>query len=84
LIDGLRRDRRVHPYHGRREYSQRAREVAAACEGLIEVEPCAVPALTRRAVELVTTALMYMDDSSGIVGDDLHVLMRAYDPAEAL
>lgn len=78
LIDGLRRDRRAHPYHGRREYSQRAREVAEACAALIEVEPAAVPALTRRAVDLVTTALMYMDDSSGIVGDDLHELMRLH------
>lgn len=76
LIDGLRRYRRVHPYHGQREYSHCAREVAAACAALIEVEPAAVPALTRRAVELVTTALMYMDDSSGIVGDDLHEVMR--------
>jgi uncharacterized Zn finger protein len=30
LIDGLRRDRRQHPYSGRREYSERARAVAAA------------------------------------------------------
>src|SRR2546422_1951324 len=26
----------------------------------------------------MTTALMYMDDSSGIVGDDLHEIMRLY------
>jgi hypothetical protein len=75
LIDGLRRDRRTHPYHGRREYSQLAREVAAACEALIDSEPASVPALAQRAVDLVTTALMYVDDSSGIVGDDLHALM---------
>lgn len=37
-----------------------------------------MPALTRRAVELVTSALMYMDDSSGIVGDDLHELMKMH------
>lgn len=78
LIDGLRRDRRVHPHHGRREYSQRAREVAQECEKLIEIETAEVPALTRRAVERITTALMYMDDSSGIVGDDLHVLMGVH------
>ncbi len=30
LIDGLRRDRRQHPYRGRGEYSDRAREVAGA------------------------------------------------------
>jgi hypothetical protein len=78
LIDGLRRDRRMHPYHGRREYSQLAREVAAACEALIDSEPASVPALAQRAVDLVTTALMYMDDSSGIVGDDLHALMDVH------
>lgn len=78
LIDGLRRDRRMHPYHGRREYSQLAREVAAACEALIDSEPASVPALAQRAIDLVTTALMYMDDSSGIVGDDLHALMAVH------
>jgi hypothetical protein len=29
LIGGLRRDRRHHPYSGRRDYSERARAVAA-------------------------------------------------------
>src|SRR5881227_819913 len=58
LIDGLRRDRRMHPYHGRREYSELAREVAAACEALIDSEPASVPALAQRAVDLATTALM--------------------------
>ncbi|TDD53356.1 DUF6880 family protein [Saccharopolyspora elongata] len=77
LIDGLRRGRRTHPQHGRREYSRQVREVAAACEALIETEPACVPALARRAVESVTTALMYLDDSSGVVGSDLHVLMMA-------
>ena len=75
LIDGLRRDRRTDPYHGRREYSQLARELVAACEALIENEPASVPALAQRAVDLVPTALIYVDDSSGIVGDDLHALM---------
>lgn len=37
-----------------------------------------MPALAQRAVDLVTTALMYMDDSSGTVGDDLHALMAAH------
>ncbi len=78
LIDGLRRDRRAHPYRGRGEYSQLAREVAAACEALIDSEPASVPALAQRAVDLVTTALMYVDDSSGIVGDDLHALMAVH------
>jgi tetratricopeptide (TPR) repeat protein len=78
LIDGLRRDRRMHPYRGRGEYSQLAREVVAACEVLIESEPASVPALAQRAVDLVTTALMYVDDSSGIVGGDLHALMAVH------
>ncbi|MGI8310934.1 DUF6880 family protein [Saccharopolyspora hattusasensis] len=78
LIDGLRRNRRTHPLHGRREYSQRVREVAAACEALIETEPAPVPSLARRAVDLITTTLMYLDDSSGIVGDDLHALMAVH------
>jgi hypothetical protein len=78
LIDGLRRDRRTHPYHGRCEYSELAREVVAGCEALIESEPAFVPALAQRAVDLVTTALMYVDDSSGIVGDDLHALTAVH------
>ena len=78
LIDGLRRDRRRHPYHGRGEYSELAREVVAACEALIESEPASVPALAQRAVDLVTTALRYLDDSSGIVGGDLHALMAVH------
>ncbi|HET6191659.1 MAG TPA: hypothetical protein VFE59_32205 [Trebonia sp.] len=79
LIDGLRRDRRQHPYSGRREYSERAREVAAAIADMIEAGGAAeaVP-LARRAVERVTAALMYMDDSSGIVGGDLRTLMALY------
>ncbi|MFL6124006.1 DUF6880 family protein [Actinophytocola sp.] len=79
LIDGLRRDRRTHPRHGRGEYSRLARDVVAACEALIESE-CRhdVPALARRAVDLVTTALRYVDDSSGVLGDDLRALMAVH------
>jgi hypothetical protein len=79
LIDELRRDRRRHPYQGRREYSEGARAVAAAIEDMIEAGDAAsaVP-LARRAVERVTAALMYMDDSAGIVGDDLRTLMDLY------
>ncbi|MGH3842775.1 MAG: DUF6880 family protein [Pseudonocardiaceae bacterium] len=84
LVDGLRCDRRRDPYHGRREYSQLAKEVVAGCEVLIETEPACVPALAQRAVDLVTTALMYVDDSSGIVGDDLHALMAVHARACAL
>ncbi|MTK30859.1 hypothetical protein GL305_12885 [Nocardia seriolae] len=78
LIDGLRRDRRTHPYHDRREYSARANEVAVACHELIGTEPTAVPALLQRAVERVTATLMYMDDSAGIVGDNLRGLMAVH------
>lgn len=79
LIDGLRWDRRRHPYSGRREYSQRAQAVAAAVADMIEADDAASAGpLARRAVERVTAALMYMDDSAGIVGDDLRTLMALY------
>jgi len=79
VIDGLRRDRRLHPYHGRREYSQRARAVAAAIEDMIEAgDAASAGPLARRAVERVTAALLYMDDSVGIVGDDLRALTDLY------
>jgi tetratricopeptide (TPR) repeat protein len=51
--------------------------VAAAVADLIEAGDAAGP-LGRRAVERVTAALMYMDDSAGIVGDDLRALMAVY------
>jgi hypothetical protein len=79
LIDGLRWDRRRHPYSGRREYSQRAQAVAAAVADMIEAGDAESAApLARRAVERVTAALMYMVDSAGIVGDDLRTLMALY------
>ncbi|WP_131950581.1 hypothetical protein [Actinomadura sp. GC306] len=79
LIDGLRWDRRRDPYRGRREYGARADEVAAEIDRLIKREAAAqaVP-LARRAVERVTSALLHMDDSSGIVGDRLGELMLLY------
>ncbi|MPY80936.1 MAG: hypothetical protein GEV04_21365 [Actinophytocola sp.] len=55
-----------------------------ACEELLAREPTAVPALARRAVELITRALMYMDDSSGVVGDDLHAMMSVHAKACAV
>lgn len=71
--------RRRHPYRGRREYSQTARELADACERLIASgqSASAVPVL-RRAVDRMTKALQYLDDSSGIIGNDLHWLMALY------
>ncbi|NVI89220.1 hypothetical protein [Actinomadura sp. BRA 177] len=79
LIDGLRWDRRRDPYRGRREYAARAGEVAAEIDHLIKREAAAqaVP-LARRAVERVTSTLMYLDDSPGIVGDQLRELMFLY------
>ena len=79
LIDGLRWDRRRNPYSGRREYSQRAQAVAAVVADMIEAgDAASAQPLARRAVERVTAALMYMDDSAGIVGDDLRTLMVLY------
>jgi hypothetical protein len=79
LIDGLRWDRRSHPYRGRREYSQRAWAVAGAIGDMLDAgDAASARPLARRAVERVTAALMYMDDSSGGVGDDLRMLMALY------
>jgi hypothetical protein len=81
LVDRLRRDRRRDPRARRREYSQAARELAVRCERLLATG--VVPVL-RRAVDRITKALMYMDDSSGIVGDDLREMMALYAPACAV
>jgi hypothetical protein len=85
LIDGLRRNPRTHPYHGRREYSDRAREVAVALAGMIEAGRAAdVVPLARRAVERLTDGLLHIDDSSGIMGDDLRELTSLYARACAI
>lgn len=85
LINGLRRNPRTHPHHGRREYSERAREVAAALAGMIEAGRAAdVVPLARRAVERVTDGLAHIDDSSGIIGDDLRELTGLYARACAI
>jgi hypothetical protein len=79
LVDRLRWDRRRDPYQGRREYSQTVRALAEACERLIASgQPGQAVPVLRRAVDRITSALMYMDDSSGIVGDDLHDIMGLY------
>jgi hypothetical protein len=82
LVDQLRWDRRRHPYSGRREYSQAARGVAAIAEQVLTVGDAQaaralVPQL-RKAVDRVTRALQYLDDSSGVIGQDLRDLMTAY------
>jgi len=79
LINGLRRNPRTHPYHGRREYSDRAREVAAALASMLEAGRAAdVVPLARRAVERATDGLLHIDDSSGIIGGDLRELTGLY------
>ncbi len=79
LVDRLRWDRRRDPYRGRRAYSQTVRALAEACERLIASgQPGQAVPVLRRAVDRITSALMYMDDSSGIVGDDLHDIVGLY------
>ena len=82
LVDRLRWDRRRHPYHGHREYSRAARGVAAIAERTLTVgDPQQVRALVpllRKAVDRVTRALQYLDDSSGVIGQDLRDLMSLY------
>ena len=80
LVDRLQWDRRRNPYAGRRNYSQAAgRRLADRCARLIEAGQAgvAVPVL-RKAVNRITTALMYIDDSSGRIGGDLHEIMNLY------
>lgn len=79
LIDGLRWDRRRHPYAARREYATRAADVAAGIRALVGDGRArdAVP-LARRAVDLVTSALMYLDDSPGVIGVHLSELTDLY------
>lgn len=79
LVDQLRRDRRRDPYRGRREYARAARDLAEACEQLLgSGEASQVVAVLRKAVDRITSALLSMDDSSGIVGDQLDRTMSLY------
>jgi hypothetical protein len=79
LVDRLRWDRRRDPYRGRREYSQTARQLAEVCDQLIASGQAErAVAVLPKAVDRMAYALMYMDDSSGIVGDDLHEIMGLY------
>src|SRR5450755_3850890 len=82
LVDQLRWDRRRHPCHGHREYSQAARGAAAVAEQTLtagdgEQVRALVPVL-RKAVDRVTRALGYLDDSSGGIGQDLRDLLSLY------
>ncbi|MBT0770268.1 hypothetical protein KIH74_15105 [Kineosporia sp. J2-2] len=78
-VDSLRWDRRRHPYHGRREYAVAVRTVNALGDELVRSGRAAeaVPQL-RKAVDRVTRALMYLDDSPGIIGPQLRALMSLY------
>jgi len=79
LVDRLRRDRRRDPYAGRDAYSRAVREVADRCERLIDAGEAAVAVpVLRKAVDRMTSALMYMDSSSGVLGNDLATLMEVY------
>jgi hypothetical protein len=79
LVDQLRWDRRRHPYSGRRPYSRAARDLITECERLLATGEAAVAVpVLRKAVNRIARALMYLDDSSGIIGDDLRVLMGLY------
>ena len=79
LVDRLRWDRRRDPYAGGRVYSRTAREVADRCSRLIDAGEAAVTVpVLRKAVDRMTSALMYLDSSSGVLGNDLAYLMDLY------
>jgi hypothetical protein len=79
LVDQLRRDRRRDPYTGRDAYSRAAQEVADHCARLVAAgEAALVVEVLRKAVDRMTTALMSMDSSSGLLGNDLAHLMEVY------
>jgi hypothetical protein len=79
LVDQLRWDRRRDPYAGGHAYSRAANGVADECATLIAAGQAtlAVPVL-RKAVDRMTTALQYVDSSSGVLGNDLAYLMELY------
>jgi hypothetical protein len=82
LVDRLRWDRRRHPCRGHREYSRVARGVAAIAEQTLTAgDPQGARALVpvlRTAVDRVTLALAHLDDSCGVIGQDLRDLMQVY------
>lgn len=79
LVDRLRWDRRRDPYAGGHAYSRTAREVADRCAALIDAgDAVAAAPLLRKAVDRMTSALMYLDSSSGALGNDLAHLMDLY------
>jgi hypothetical protein len=88
LANRLHLDRRRDPRSVRREYARAARELVTRCERLVSTgdagDARAAAPVLRKAVDRVTHTLMYMDDSSGIVGADLRELMRLYAAACAV
>jgi hypothetical protein len=78
LADRLRRDRRRDPYAGRADYVCTARELNRHCAELLAGGEAMVEPAVRKAVERITTTLMYMDDSSGILGTELRHTMHLY------
>jgi tetratricopeptide (TPR) repeat protein len=78
-VDRLRRDRRSHPNRGQREYAATARSVRESGEALIDAGQAGIAGpVLRKAVDRVTRALEHLDDSSGIIGDQLRATMRTY------
>jgi len=79
LLNRLRWDRRRDPRRGGREYAQTAQALVRAGKHLLSSGDAsrAVPVL-RRAVERITSTLMYLDDSSGAIGSELRDLMTLY------
>ncbi|MEU6324216.1 hypothetical protein [Streptomyces sp. NPDC047009] len=79
LVDGLRRDKRRGPYAGHREYEHTAWAVHEEAGRLLDAGQAALVAPElRKAVERITTALMYLDDSAGMAGDVLRELTGMY------
>ncbi|WP_431681298.1 DUF6880 family protein [Kitasatospora sp. KL5] len=79
LVDRLRWDKRRHPYHGRGEYQATAHRALETATTLVEAGRAHTIVRTlRTAVDRVTRTLMYLDDSSGIVGDALQGLVDLY------
>jgi hypothetical protein len=67
VVNRLRWDRRRDPRRGHREYSRAAREALAVADGILT-----------RGDPREARALGYLDDSSGVIGQDLHDLMGMY------
>ncbi|TYC76796.1 hypothetical protein [Streptomyces sp. CB01881] len=79
LVDRLRWDKRRHPHRGRGEYQATAHQVLETAATLVEAGRAHTVVRTlRTAMDRVTRALMYLDDSSGIVGDALQGLVDLY------